>query len=68
MSEPDYPADTTYCSECLEPCYGEWVDFGIGPYEFWGQRSVDRQLAFVSECCEAGVCLNGAEYIPERGE
>ena len=44
-----------YCGECKEECEGEWVDFGIGGYEYWGFRGNDVQWAFVSKCCEGDV-------------
>jgi|688.fasta_scaffold2595658_2 hypothetical protein len=31
----------------------EWVDFGIGSYEYWGAPGVDVQWAWVTRCCEA---------------
>ena len=41
------------CSECKQPCAGHWVDFGIGPNEFWGVTSVDKDEQYVSKCCDA---------------
>jgi hypothetical protein len=41
------------CTECGESCVGKIADFGIGPYEYWGQQCVDTQLCLVSQCCEA---------------
>lgn len=46
-----YPTGT--CSECGEHTVGKVADFGIGPYEYWGQNCVDTQLCYVSVCCEA---------------
>ena len=43
------------CPGCGEECSGAWVDFGVGHYEFWGARGFDRQIAFVSNCCEASL-------------
>jgi len=60
------PADTPYCAECGKPCQGEFADFGIGSYEFWGFKGNDSRRVFVSECCEAEVYLNGEYYEPER--
>lgn len=44
----------TICPSCgaLDPDVIE-VDFGIGPYEYWGAAGVDVQLAWVTRCCEA---------------
>ena len=45
------------CSECKEridpdtDC--EFIDFGIGPYEFWGARGNDSCIQFVTKCCES---------------
>jgi len=44
---------TGVCSECGLTCEGKTMDFGIGPYEYWGANYVDTQLALVSHCCEA---------------
>jgi hypothetical protein len=54
------------CSCCGRVCDGEWVDLGIGHYEFWGQTGVDKNEQFVSDCCEAMVLDDGTEYIPDR--
>ena len=40
------------CAECREPCEEIAVDFGIGSYEYWGQRGCDRDVRVVSDCCE----------------
>ena len=32
-----------------------WVDFGIGPYEYWGAPGTDIQWCYVTKCCEASV-------------
>lgn len=45
-----------YCKECKCECEGEWVDFGIGSYEYWGARGNDVQWHYVSKCCEGDVC------------
>jgi hypothetical protein len=40
-----------YCQRCQKRVPVEWVDYGIGPYEFWGTpgNHVDWQLV-CSEC------------------
>lgn len=43
------------CTECNEHCSTKVVDFGIGPYEYWGAQCNDVQLCLVSQCCEAEV-------------
>lgn len=57
--------DDLICEECGEPCEGSFVDFGIGPGEFWGQKFNDVKMQYVSTCCEATVLLDGQEYIPD---
>ena len=47
-----------WCTECKQSCTGKVFDFGIGAYEFWGQRCVQTQKAYVSTCCEADVSTN----------
>jgi hypothetical protein len=42
-----------YCSECDKDCTVSNKDFGIGGYEFWGDKGVDVRMATVSDCCEA---------------
>lgn len=44
---------TGTCTECGEQCVGKVEDYGIGGYEFWGQKGTDIQLCLVSVCCEA---------------
>ena len=44
-----------YCSECGLECTGKSVDFGIGPYEYWGQKGNNTQIEWVSSCCEATI-------------
>jgi len=50
--------EAPYCGECGFPCTATVVDFGIGPYEFWGQRSYDTNKQLVSHCCEAKLYQN----------
>jgi hypothetical protein len=47
-----------YCGECGKPAGEEKTDLGIGPYEFWGQKCVDTQIAWVSDCCEGSLFEN----------
>lgn len=56
------------CEFCEKPCYGKWVDFGVGVTEFWGSVSNHEDVQYVSNCCEAP--LNPPDYdedfdIPE---
>lgn len=52
-----------FCSDCAKECIGTPRDFGIGPYEFWGERGVHKDVHIVSPCCEAEV----VETIDEDG-
>lgn len=54
------PGDTI-CSACGEVAAGTFADFGIGVYEYWGQRGVDRDVQWVSCCCEATLLENTAQ-------
>jgi hypothetical protein len=50
------------CSDCGLECNVKRVDFGIGPYEYWGHRGVDVQMRDCSDCCEADLKLyDGSE-------
>lgn len=42
-----------FCGACGQEDSGHVQDFGIGPYEFWGQKGVDTRLEWVSTCCDA---------------
>lgn len=44
-----------FCKECGKEADGTFVDFGIGPVEFWGAKSNDSDVQFVSKCCEADL-------------
>lgn len=57
---------TEICSACGEPCKGIVMDFGIGPYEYWGQRGFDSNPRYVSNCCEADVLMDGKVYEPQE--
>lgn len=43
------------CSKCGDKCESVSVDVGIGPYEYWGYKLVDRDIRELSPCCEAEV-------------
>lgn len=44
--------DEPICSCCLENCEVIRVDYGIGPYEFWGHRRVHHDWGAGSACCK----------------
>lgn len=52
--EPQYPGgDGAICGMCGEMCMPVFEDCGIGPFEFWGRKQVDRRMEWVSDCCHA---------------
>jgi hypothetical protein len=53
-----------YCSECLEPCQRDVVDYGIGRYEYWGAMFSDHNYQEVSDCCEGDLL----DEYPEEEE
>lgn len=50
------------CGECGKECDSLVVDYGIGPYEFWGARGWHTDKQLVSSCCGDVVLLGGKEY------
>lgn len=48
---PTEPPSPGWCAHCHMPCFGVWVDTGIGAYEYWGHHGVDTRWDAVSECC-----------------
>ena len=44
-----------WCSACHKPATARQMDFGIGPYEYWGCRGFHHDLQWASPCCEAEV-------------
>lgn len=71
IDERDDPLEG-HCRNCGKPCRAILVDMGIGPYEFWGARGVDKRMVPVSPCCEEDVvevqlpchvpCLHFGDY------
>lgn len=51
------------CGACKLPNDGGMTDFGIGGYEFWGERGTHHDWQFVSLCCEAGFVENSAKGV-----
>ncbi|AVO21744.1 hypothetical protein SEA_GODPHATHER_42 [Mycobacterium phage GodPhather] len=43
------------CPGCGEEARGVWIDVGAGFTEYWGAVSYDKQMVYVSECCEAAL-------------
>jgi hypothetical protein len=40
------------CPNCHADVQGTWIDEGIGTYEYWGAKCVDKRMAFVCEECD----------------
>lgn len=55
QDEEPNPHVTGICSGCGQEVTSVTVDFGIGPYEYWGARGVDTRYEEVSPCCESLV-------------
>lgn len=53
-----YAGQHYLCARCGKPCDVLLVDVGIGPYEYWGSRGIDKQIIEVSGCCEATLLEN----------
>lgn len=49
----------THCHACDESVTPEWVDEGIGHYEYWGAHGFDQQ--FCAYCPECGMAI-GADF------
>lgn len=62
------------CPRCFDDCGYEWLDYGIGPYEYCGYRGVDTQWRSVCRGCELSEeavadyrCYRcGEEVVPVR--
>lgn len=55
--EPDDDSSPTegWCAHCNKECIGVAVDNGIGAYEYWGSKGVDKRIDIESNCCNAQV-------------
>lgn len=49
MPEITLNQKTYYVEEKDCEVEGQWVDNGIGPYEYWGARGVDKRIEFEIE-------------------
>lgn len=65
MSHYDYDDDREHgiCDCCGVPCTATKQDFGIGAYEFWGDRGVHHDWRYASPCCGAEVVAGGGKII-----
>ena len=57
-----------FCEDCGQPCRAKLIDVGIGAYEYWGDKSVDSNKVWASDCCEASVFQDAelTEYWEEE--
>lgn len=69
IDDPEYDEDdsstTGWCCNCGKECYIEYVDNGIGSYEYWGQKGVHTQIDAESSCCGAEVVENWSDLPKE---
>lgn len=49
------PGPLGYCNECECNVHSVRVDFGIGPNEYWGSRSVHHDWRDVCPTCEGDL-------------
>jgi hypothetical protein len=56
---PDAPFGYVWkCRRCGDaPVLAEWQDTGIGAYEYWGARGVDKRIELLSICCGGDVVV-----------
>jgi len=52
-----------FCPHCNDTVSGKPIDVGIGTYEYWGCKGVDKQIVIVCEDCD--VELEDAEEITD---
>jgi hypothetical protein len=50
--------DGPFCECCGQPCKPVLSDVGIGHYEYWGQKCVDKQMVYTSDCCGSSVFVD----------
>ena len=53
------------CTCCGEKVTGEWMDQGIGSYEYWGARGTDHDWQCLSPCCEDVIAEVGGVLVDE---
>lgn len=51
-----------YCHACDKNVLVRREDWGIGAYEFWGQKAYDHQWTFVCDECEEEIDGDFDEY------
>jgi hypothetical protein len=51
------------CGHCGENCNVVEIDEGIGPYEYWGAKSVHHDFVKVSDCCHEDFHEGGCKLI-----
>jgi hypothetical protein len=61
----DGSPDPGICVSCGREVTPEWVDEGIGPYEFWGDKGTHHDWCCKSPCCGAEV-VEGEEHLVSK--
>ena len=57
-------AEGPYCSACGAPNPGDYIDHGIGPYEYWGFKANHSDISFESTCCSAPLSASRSGNEP----
>ena len=57
-----------WCNECGCPCGTQWVDNGIGSYEFHGMKGNDTQWVLETDCCDGVPYEDPLLTIEAEGE
>jgi len=57
-----------WCENCQEETECIPEDQGIGAYEFWGVKGVDKQMVMVCTKCEEVVEYSYAEYKADQDD
>ena len=61
----DGSPDPGICVSCGRKVTPAWVDEGIGPYEFWGDKGTHHDWRCESPCCGAEV-VAGEEHLVSK--
>ena len=66
--DPVEPEANVYCKICGASCTEVMEDQGVGGYEYFGQRGVDRDMRRVSSCCSGDTSEEPWSDEDEEGE
>lgn len=58
------------CPNCGKEVEGQWVDTGIGSYEYWGSKDTDIRNEFICENCNETLETEDsyADYVSDMKE